>query len=481
MNDPQYAYDLFLHPERNHASNTKKHVWKGRFKKEMDKDFEKFNASIKFDKRLFRSEIVAAMGHVFALGNANVISSKEVSKLLGGLSKLLKEKDEIVFSDYEDIHSAVENELVKRIGLLGKKIHTGRSRNDLVATDTRIYLKSCIKGIKSDLKKLMLTLTNLAEKNIKIVIPGYTHLQHAQMVSVGHWLMSYYQMFKRDYELLTFVHDRTDVMPLGSGALAGSSWKFERQKVANLIQFKNITQNSMDAVADRDFLLDFIYFTSILAMHFSRFSEEIVIFNSSEFAFVEIDDSFATGSSLMPNKKNPDIPELMRGKTGIFYGQLMGALTMMKGLPMTYNKDLQEDKRFLFKAIDEIIPMIRIFTKLLDNISFNEEEIQKQTSDSFMYAVDLADYLVRKGVPFRESHEKVGNIIRYCLDNQKGVNVGLDKLDLKHYKSFSNKFEKDVFDLYSPQKSLEAKITEGSTSFGSVKKQIANAREFLKK
>jgi len=452
-----------------------KKTWKGRFKKELDPDADKFNASISFDRRLFRHDVLAGQAHARALRRIKIITSAEMRSIISGLSKLLAKQDRIKLDAYEDVHSAVEFELVKLIGDTGKKLHTGRSRNDLVATDTRMYLKEEITQIRKLIKKLMTALVEKAEANKAVYMPGYTHMQHAQVVSVGQWLMAYFTMLKRDSELLSFAYDRSDVMPLASGALAGSNYNLHRKTMAALLGFKKISENSMDAVADRDFIMDFLYFCASTAGHLSRLSEEIVIYNSSEFSFIEIDDSFATGSSIMPQKKNPDIAELVRGKTGIFYGNLMAGLTMVKGLPLAYNKDLQEDKPMLFRSIDEIKSILFIYEKFLRNINFREDKLDDQLNDYFMYAVDLADYLVKKGMPFRESHSVIGQLVAFCIENKKSFG----RLKLEEMEKFSPLFGEDVFSLMHPDRSTDEKVTPGSTSFKRLSQQISDAKIYL--
>ncbi|HRU38643.1 MAG TPA: argininosuccinate lyase [Candidatus Goldiibacteriota bacterium] len=450
-------------------------TWKGRFKKELDPDADKFNASISFDKRLFKYDVLAGKAHARALRKIKIITAQEMNAIISGLEKLLKNEAKIRFERYEDVHSAVEMELVKLIGETGKKLHTGRSRNDLVATDTRLYIKAEIKEVKKLLKNLMACLLEKASANVAVYMPGYTHLQHAQVVAAGHWLMAYFAMLRRDMELLDFAYGRADVMPLASGALAGSNYNLHRKTLAALLGFRKVSENSMDAVSDRDFVMDFLYFAASCAGHLSRLSEEIIIYSSNEFSLLEIDDSFATGSSIMPHKKNPDIAELVRGKAGIFYGNLMTGLTMVKGLPLAYNKDLQEDKPVLFRSLDGIKEILFIYEKFLRSISFNEERISEQLDDYFMYAVDLADYLVKKGMPFRESHSVIGKLVSYCIDNKKSFG----RLQLEEMHKFSGLFGEDVFGLLSPERSTDEKVTPGSTSFKRLKQQIAEAGHYL--
>ncbi|HDQ26319.1 MAG TPA: argininosuccinate lyase [bacterium] len=450
-------------------------TWKGRFKKELDADADAFNASVDFDKRLFKYDVAAGRAHARALYKAGVINAKETGAITAGLAKVLKSEKTIDFSLYEDVHSAVEAELVKTAGEAGKKLHTGRSRNDLVSTVTRLYLMDEIREIKGLLKNLMRAIAEKARKNAGVFMPGYTHMQHAQVVSAAQWLLAYFQMFRRDYELLEFAGLRAGVMPLGSGALAGSNYRLDRKMMVRMLGFTEASANSMDAVSDRDFILDFHYFASMASMHLSRLAEEIVIFNSSEFSFIEIDDSFATGSSIMPQKKNPDIAELVRGKTGGFYGALVAALTMMKGLPLSYNKDMQEDKPALFGSVDSIRKILMVFEKFMRNIKIRGDKTAVQLKDSFMYAVDLADYLVKKGMPFRQSHETVGKIVAWCAENRRGF----DGMDIGGFRRFSGLFDEDVFLIFNPEKSADSKLTRGSTSRAEINRQLDEAARFL--
>jgi argininosuccinate lyase len=453
-----------------------KKTWEGRFKKKLDPEADRFNASISFDKRLFKYDVKAGMAHVKALRKCGIVTVKEEKRLLSGLKGLLKKEDTIDFSAYEDVHSAVETELVNAIGITGKKLHTGRSRNDLVATDTRMYMMDEIDIVKGLVKKLITRMVNSAENVSGIYMPGYTHMQHAQVISAGQWLLAYASMMKRDFELFDFVGKRTDRLTIGSGALAGLNYPLDRALLAKEAGFKNIAENSIDAVSDRDFVLDFLYASSVTAAHLSRLSEEIIIYNSNEFGFIEIDDTFATGSSIMPQKKNPDIAELMRGKAGKFFGGLMTGLTMIKGLPLAYNKDMQEDKAVLFDRLDELKSILIIAEKLLSNIKFREDKTKKQLEDSFMYSVDVADYLVKKGVPFRDSHTITGKLVGYSIDSGRPFQ-NLEEFELK---KFSDKFGADFYEIFDPVKSVNSKVTKGSTSQASIKEQIAEMRKFLK-
>lgn len=452
-------------------------TWSGRFKKKLDADADRFNASISFDKKLFKYDVACGIAHARALGKAKIISPKEAAKMASGLKRVLKKEKSIDFSAYEDVHSAVEMELVKIIGETGKKLHTGRSRNDLVATDTRLFVKDEIKELKALVKKLLRAIVDLAEKNTKTYMPGYTHLQQAQVITAAHWLMAYYCMLKRDLEFLDCANSRVDVMPLGSGALAGSNYPIERELLAKQLGFARPSRNSIDGVADRDFLPDFCYFASMAAMHLSRMAEEIIIFNTVEFSFIEIDDSFATGSSIMPQKKNPDIAELIRGKAGRFFGGLMASLTLTKGLPLAYNKDLQEDKVILFRMADEIKDILYIAEKFLRNIRFRQERTGKHVENSFVYAVDVADYLVKKGVPFRSAHEATGKLVAFCISKDKGF----ADITLAEAKEISGKFGEDIFRLFNAKSSVNSKLTQGSTSDKEVARQIAEARKYLSK
>jgi argininosuccinate lyase len=454
-----------------------KKTWEGRFKKTLDADADRFNASISFDKRLFKYDVRAGIAHAKALQKARIISISEAGKITAGLKGLLKKEASIDFAAYEDVHSAVETELSKAIGETGKKLHTGRSRNDLVATDTRMYMIEETGVVKKLIKNVMKRLADAAEKNSAVFMPGYTHMQHAQIISAGQWMMAYCSMLKRDYELFDFVQKRTDRLTIGCGALAGINYPIDRNVLAKGAGFKNVAENSVDAVSDRDFVMDFLYASSITAAHLSRMAEEIIIYNSNEFNFIEIDDTFATGSSIMPQKKNPDIAELIRGKAGKFFGGLMSGLTMIKGLPLAYNKDMQEDKVILFGRLDELKEILAITEKLLANIKFREKGLSAQLNDYFMYAVDVADYLVRKGVPFRSSHGIVGKMVSYSIDNNRPFPL----FKMEELKNFFEGFDNGYYAIFDPAISVNSKLTSGSTSQKSVKKQAADIKKFIKK
>ncbi|HPI03115.1 MAG TPA: argininosuccinate lyase [Candidatus Goldiibacteriota bacterium] len=447
-------------------------TWQGRFKKQIDPEADKFNASVSFDKRLFKHDVAAGIAHAGALSRAGIITAAEGKKITSGLKKLLAMESRIDFSKYEDVHSAVEMELTALIGDAGKKLHTGRSRNDLVATDTRLYVMEDSALIEKELKLLLKALLKLAKKNTRNFIKGYTHMQQAQYVSAAHWAMAYFEMFKRDLALLSTFRDRVSVMPLGSGAIAGSNFAIDRAYTAKALGFKAACANSMDGVSDRDFAADFCYFSALSSVHLSRMAEEIIIYATTEFNLIDIDDSFATGSSLMPQKKNPDIAELLRGKSAGFMGNLLSVLAMMKGLPLTYNKDMQEDKETLFRSLDGIKSCLHIAARLIDNIAFKKDN----NENTFMYSVDVADYLVEKGVPFRDAHEITGKLVGYCVENGKQF-TQLSKAELA---SISPKLDAGMIASLNPEKSANMKKTAGSPSVKSVEKQIADAERFIK-
>jgi argininosuccinate lyase len=453
-----------------------KKTWQGRFKKNLDTDADKFNASMFFDVKLFRYDIAAGIAHSRALLKAGIISRAEAAKIEKGLAKVLEKERTIDFAKYEDVHSAVEMELVAGIGDTGKKLHTGRSRNDLVATDTRMYVRDQAEELKSLMLNLMNTLLELADKNKKTYMPGYTHMQQAQIVSAAQWGLAYFSMLRRDYGLLCFAQERANVMPLGSGAIAGSNFAIDREFTAKQLGFSGPCSNSMDGVSDRDFMADMCYFSAMASMHLSRMAEEIIIYNTMEFAFVEIDDSFATGSSLMPQKKNPDIAELIRGKSSGIIGSLTSALVLMKGLPLAYNKDMQEDKVILFRTIDEIKNIVFIAEKFLKNITFRQDKINVQLGNSFLYSVDIADFLVNKGVAFRDAHEITGKLVAYCVDNNKQF----WDLTGEELKGISSSLDDSFFGLLKPERSVNMKMTIGSPSVKSVEKQISEGRGFIK-
>ncbi len=465
------------------AKKTKNKItkqWAGRFTKATDKKVDAFNASISFDCRLAPYDIVGSIAHAKVLERAGVLKKSETAKIVSGLKRVDKEIKAGKFklrAEMEDIHMAVEARLTKHIGLLGGKLHTGRSRNDQVALDTRLYLKEETVEILKLLKGLKEVLAILAEKNIDTVMPGYTHLQRAQPVLLAHHLLAYYEMLKRDTERLTDCLKRTDEMPLGAGALAGSPYKLDRKYAAKLLGFRKITANSLDSVSDRDFAIEFISAAAILMMHLSRLAEELILWSTSEFGFVELSDSFSTGSSIMPQKKNPDVPELVRGKTGRVYGNLTTLLTVMKSLPLAYNKDMQEDKEPLFDTIDTVKAVLEILPPMLVKMKINKDAMSSATAAGFLTATDAADYLTNKGMPFRESHHVTGRIVAHCIKNE----LTLEDLTLKEWKSFSTLFGRDIKRKITAGASVAARKVTGGTAPTEVKKQLAEIVKELKR
>ncbi len=454
-------------------------VWGGRFRGETDALVNKFNASIGFDWRLYAQDIEGSMAHCRMLAKQEIISDDEASLILEALGEIKGELDKGQFpldDDYEDIHSLVEKTLVDKIGAAGEKIHTGRSRNDQVALDVRLYERDALYRIVELIKEAQITLVRLAEDNFDLMMPGYTHMQRAQPVLVAHHLLAYFEMLKRDSERFRECIKRVNVLPLGSAALAGSTFDLDREMVARELGFDRISENSMDAVSDRDFVLDFLFASSVLMMHLSRLSEELVIWSSQEFGFISISEAFCTGSSIMPQKKNPDLPELIRGKTGRVYGHLIALLTTMKGLPLTYNKDMQEDKEALFDAVDTVESCLEVMRQLLGEISFKGERLKKSAEEGFLVATDLADYLVGKGITFREAHEIVGKMVLFALEQEKE----LHELTLDEMKPFSRQIKQDVYEWLDPASSLDRRNMPGGTGPEVVKKSIDKAKQELK-
>ncbi len=453
-------------------------VWGGRFKNEIDTLANKFNASISFDQRLFVQDIEGSIAHCRMLAKQEIITDDDAEKILEALGQIMRELDrgEITFyDDYEDIHSLVEKTLIDKIGALGEKLHTGRSRNDQVALDVRLYVRNVIHRVVDLIKDTQRSLIDLAERHVDLIMPGYTHLQRAQPVLVAHHLLAYYEMMKRDRERFEESLKRVNILPLGSAALAGTTFNLDRDMVAKELDFDGISENSMDAVSDRDFVLDFLYSSSVLMMHLSRLSEELVIWSSQEFGFVTISDAFCTGSSIMPQKKNPDMPELIRGKTGRVYGHLMSLLTTMKGLPLAYNKDMQEDKEALFDAADTVEICLEILSRLLGEVTFNGERLKEATEKGFLAATDLADYLVGKGITFREAHEIVGKMVIYAVDQKKE----LHDLTLAEMKDFTKKINKDVFKWLDPALTVNRRDIPGGTAPNRVKQSLKKAGKEL--
>ena len=452
-------------------------LWGGRFSKETSDQVDQFNASIGFDVRLWEHDVEGSIAHARMLGKCGIISQADADRIVSGLEELAKDiqAGKIEFDvSAEDIHMNIEKLLHERIGDVAGKLHTARSRNDQIALDLRMYLKSEIKAIDGEIKALQQVLIKTAEKHVDTVMPGFTHLQHAQPVTLAHHLLAYVWMLQRDRERLVDCYRRTDVMPLGSAALAGTSFPIDRAYAAQLLGFSRISENSLDAVSDRDFAVEFLAAASIMAMHMSRFAEEIIIWNSREFGFVELDDSMATGSSIMPQKKNPDVAELIRAKTGRVYGDLLSLLTVLKGLPLTYNKDLQEDKEPVFDAVDTLLQCLPMLRKLIETTQFRKEAMANALSDDFSTATDLADYLVCQGLPFRSAHEIVGRMIQHAIGEGRSLSV----FTSAELASFSDKFQgmKNVGDV---QASIEARDIPGGTASNRVKEQIEAAKKAI--
>ncbi len=447
-------------------------LWKGRFSKEASSSADEFNASIDFDQRLYKEDIQGSIAHARMLGKQGIISEEESDLIVKTLGDILRdiEDGKVEFTvEAEDIHMNIETILTERIGDTGKKLHTARSRNDQIAVDIRLYLKKETAAVDSLLEDLLAALEKLAKEHTDTVMPGYTHLQRAQPVTLAYHLLAYYQMFSRDRERLADCLCRIDRLPLGSGALAGTTYDTDRDFLAEELGFASVLPNAMDAVADRDFAIEFISCCSIIMMHLSRFCEELILWSSVEFSFVEIDDAFSTGSSIMPQKKNPDMAELIRGKSGRVYGDLMSLLTICKGLPLAYNKDLQEDKIPVFDAADTVKASVSIFTEMILTMKVKAENMEKAAKYGYMNATDAADYLVSKGIPFRDCHEIIGRMVLYCIN--KGI--ALDELTMDEFKSFSPEFSEDIYDKISVRSCIKAKKSKGSTSFESVKAQLS--------
>ena len=420
-------------------------LWKGRFSKAATSSADEFNASIEFDQRLYKDDIKGSIAHATMLGRQGIIPQVDAELIVKTLKEIEADIDagKVEFTiESEDIHMNIETILTERIGEAGKKLHTARSRNDQVAVDIRLYLKDEIAEIEKLLSTLMDTLVTLAEKHQDTVMPGYTHLQRAQPVTLAYHLLAYYQMFKRDSSRFADCLDRMDYLPLGSGALAGTTYDTDREFLASELGFKGVCPNAMDAVADRDFAVEFISCCSITMMHLSRFCEELILWSSVEFSFVEIDDAYSTGSSIMPQKKNPDMAELIRGKTGRVYGDLMSLLTIIKGLPLAYNKDLQEDKLPVFDAGDTLKASVNIFTEMIATMKVKEENMERAAKYGYMNATNAADYLVTKGIPFRDCHEIIGRIVLYCIN--KGI--AIEEMSMEEFKSFSDQFDMEIYD-----------------------------------
>ena len=459
--------------------NSPKKLWGGRFKQDTESVVEELSTSVHFDKRLYEEDIKGSIAHAKMLGEKGIIPKEDAQKIIKGLGEIQSEIENGAFQwkkELEDVHMNIEKALIEKIGSVGGRLHTGRSRNDQVATDFRLYIKK--ESIKFDglLKDLQHAFLKQAVENIHIVMPGFTHLQKAQPVLFSHHMLAYFEMFKRDRLRLRDCLKRVDVCPLGSAALAGTSFPIDRHMTAKELGFKDISKNSMDAVSDRDFALEYLFCLSMIMMHLSRLSEELVLWASAEFSYVELPDAYCTGSSIMPQKKNPDVPELVRGKTGRVYGDLVSLLTVLKGLPLTYNRDLQEDKECVFDATDTVDICLRAMIGIIENMKPIEKNIDRDLRGGFLTATDLADYLVRKGLPFRQAHEVVGKVVSYCIANNKE----LDGLSLKELQTFSNLIEEDVFDVLSVRGSALSRNSYGGTGQEAVEQALKQAENWIK-
>ena len=453
-------------------------LWGGRFTKETDKLVYNFNASISFDQKFYKQDIAGSKAHVRMLAKQGILTEGEAQDIVKALNDIQQEVESgqlVITDEYEDIHSFVEANLIKRLGDTGKKLHTGRSRNDQVALDMKLYTRQEVLDTDDLLKSLLAVLLRIMEENIDTIMPGFTHLQKAQPITLAHHMGAYFEMFKRDRGRLHDIYERMNYCPLGSGALAGTTYPLDREYTAELLDFYGPTLNSMDSVADRDYLIEFLAALSTIMMHLSRFSEEIIIWNSNEYQFVELDDAYSTGSSIMPQKKNPDIAELVRGKTGRVYGALMSLLTTMKGLPLAYNKDMQEDKELTFDAIDTVKGCLALFTGMLDTMKFQKERMRKSANNGFTNATDAADYLVNHGVPFRDAHGIVGQIVLCCIE--KGI--AIDDMSLEELKVISPVFEEDIYEAISMEACVSKRLTIGAPGREAMERVIAVEKEYL--
>ena len=454
-------------------------LWGGRFTKQTDQLVFDFNASITFDKRLFHEDVTGSIVHATMLAKQGILTEEERKSIVEGLTGILEDVDDgtlAIDETQEDIHSFVEATLIDRIGDAGKKLHTGRSRNDQVALDMRLYTRARVAEIDGLLKKLLEAILDTMENNLDTYMPGFTHLQKAQPITLAHHYGAYFEMFKRDRQRLSDIYKRMNYCPLGAGALAGTTYPLDREYTARLLHFEGPTLNSIDSVADRDYLIEFLSALSTIMMHLSRFSEEIIIWNSNEYQFVELDDAYSTGSSIMPQKKNPDIAELVRGKTGRVYGALIALLTTMKGLPLAYNKDMQEDKEMAFDAMDTAADCITLFTGMIQTMKFRKDRMAKSAMNGFTNATDAADYLVGKGVPFRDAHGIIGRLVLYCIEKDTSI----DALSLEELHSISDKFDEDIYDAISLKTCVEKRLTIGAPGEKMMKQVIEKNKEYLK-
>ncbi len=451
-------------------------LWGGRFTKETDQLVYNFNASIGFDQKFFRQDVQGSIAHVTMLAKQGILTEQERDDIIAGLEGIVKDVEAgtlKITEEYEDIHSFVEANLIDRIGDTGKKLHTGRSRNDQVALDMKLYVRDEIGQLDQLVKHLLETLNRIMEENLHTYMPGFTHLQKAQPITLAHHMGAYFEMFRRDRERLADIARRMNLCPLGSGALAGTTYPLDREYSAELLNFDGATRNSMDSVADRDYVIELLSALSTIMMHLSRFSEEVIIWNSNEYQFVEIDDAYSTGSSIMPQKKNPDIAELVRGKTGRVYGALISILTTMKGLPLAYNKDMQEDKELTFDAIDTVKGCLALFDGMLATMKFRSDVMENSAKHGFTNATDAADYLVNHGVPFRDAHGIVGQLVLYCLE--KGIS--LDQMSLEEYQKIGPVFQDDIYNAISIRTCVEKRTTKGAP--GVMEAAVAENRRYL--
>lgn len=454
-------------------------LWGGRFQKGTAKNVDDFNSSIRFDQRMYRQDIKGSMAHAAMLGKQGIIPQQDADKIIAGLKDILTDIDagKITFEiDAEDIHMNIEKILTERIGDAGKRLHTGRSRNDQVALDLKMYLMDETQLLDQMLHHALSTLTALAKEHTETIMPGYTHLQKAQPITFAHHLMAYFEMFKRDRQRLADWRERTNVLPLGSGALAATTYPLDRESVADALGFDSITMNSLDGVSDRDFVIELASCLSMIMMHLSRFCEELILWSSHEFSFVEMDDAYSTGSSIMPQKKNPDVAELIRGKTGRVYGHLMGLLTTMKGIPLAYNKDMQEDKEPIFDSLDTVKLCIPVFCDMIATMKVQKGAMLQGAKGGFTNATDVADYLVKKGLPFREAHAVVGQMVFYAIEHQKS----LDELSMEEFKGFSSSIEQDIYHAISMETCVNEREIIGGPAKETVLKAIAAAESYLK-
>jgi argininosuccinate lyase len=453
-------------------------LWGGRFTKETNKLVESFNESLSFDHRFYKQDIRGSIAHVKMLAKQNILTDDERDKIIEGLNSIEKdiESGVLKFDDgSEDIHSYVEAHLIERIGDTGKKLHTGRSRNDQVALDMKLYVRDEIDELKDLLYELLSEVLRIMEENTTTYMPGFTHLQKAQPTTLAHHFGAYFEMFIRDFDRLRSTRKRMNLSPLGSGAFAGTTYDLDRDYVASLLEFETATRNSMDSVSDRDYLLELLSDLAIISMHLSRLSEEIIIWNTDEYRFVEMDDTYSTGSSIMPQKKNPDIAELIRGKSGRVYGSLISLLTTMKGLPLAYNKDMQEDKEMSFDAIDTVKSLIKLMSGMLSSMKFNNERMAKSARGGFTNATDAADYLVKKNVAFRDAHEIVGRLVLYGIEHGKA----LDDFSLEEFRNISEYFDYDIYDAISLKTCVEKRNTKGAPGLTAIMNEIKESKKLL--